>query len=119
MASFKAYPPPEIFTPVASHCNISQEVSGKRKKLQNSAMYHILYDYGHLSVNMKTLIKKERHMQIKPRDEMTRARQKVLELLDPGSFVEVGEHISARLTDFYQPDEVTESDGVITGYGTI
>lgn len=58
-------------------------------------------------------------MQIKPRDEMTRARQKVLELLDPGSFVEIGEHISARLTDFYQPDEVTESDGVITGYGTI
>jgi propionyl-CoA carboxylase beta chain len=58
-------------------------------------------------------------MNIQPRQEMTEARQKVIELLDPGSFMEMGEHVSARLTDFYQPGEVTESDGVITGYGTI
>ena len=58
-------------------------------------------------------------MNIQPRQEMTEARRKVIELLDPGSFMEMGEHVSARLTDFYQPGSVTESDGVITGYGTI
>ncbi len=32
--------------------------------------------------------------------------------------MEIGEHITARLTDFYTPEKVEASDGVITGYGT-
>ena len=58
-------------------------------------------------------------MQINPRDEKTIARSKVVDLLDPGSFMELGEHVSARITEFYQTDSATESDGVVTGYGTI
>lgn len=58
-------------------------------------------------------------MKIKEGSKNTKAYQKVLDLLDPGSFMETGEYISARLTSFYAPDEVQESDGVITGYGTI
>ena len=58
-------------------------------------------------------------MIIKEGNKSTTAYSKVLDLLDPGSFMETGEHISARLTSFYAPDEVQESDGVITGYGTI
>ena len=58
-------------------------------------------------------------MIIKDGNKSTTAYSKVLDLLDPGSFMETGEHISARLTSFYAPDEVQESDGVITGYGTI
>ena len=33
--------------------------------------------------------------------------------------MEIGEHVSARYTEFYHPDEVVESDGVVTGYGTV
>ena len=58
-------------------------------------------------------------MQINPRDEKTIARSKVTDLLDPGSFMELGEHVAARYTEFYQADSATESDGVVTGYGTI
>ena len=58
-------------------------------------------------------------MQINPRDEKTIARSKVMDLLDPGSFMELGEHIAARYTEFYKADSATESDGVVTGYGTI
>ena len=58
-------------------------------------------------------------MQIKPRDEKTIARSKAMDILDPGSFMELGEKISARFTEFYQPDTATESDGVVTGCGTI
>ena len=58
-------------------------------------------------------------MQIKPRDEKTIARSKAMNILDPGSFMELGEKISARFTEFYQPDTATESDGVVTGCGTI
>lgn len=58
-------------------------------------------------------------MQVKPSDERTTAISKVLDILDPGSFMEIGEHVSARYTEFYHPDEVVESDGVVTGYGTV
>ena len=41
-------------------------------------------------------------------------------LLDYGSFMEIGEAVTARLTDFYTPGTQDKpSDGVITGYGTI
>jgi len=58
-------------------------------------------------------------MQVKSNDERTAVRRKIADLLDAGSFMEVGEHVSARYTEFYQPDSVIESDGVVTGYGTI
>lgn len=58
-------------------------------------------------------------MKIVSSKKPTKAREKILSILDRGSFVEVGEHIAARLTSFYQEDEVEESDGVITGYGTV
>ena len=58
-------------------------------------------------------------MQVIPSDERTEALSRIAELLDPGSFMEMGEHISARFTEFYHPDSVVESDGVVTGYGTI
>jgi len=52
-------------------------------------------------------------------DERTAVISRVIELLDPGSFMEMGERVSARYTEFYHPDSVVESDGVVTGYGTI
>ncbi len=58
-------------------------------------------------------------MKIKSNGEKTQAYRRILDILDKGSFMEIGEHVSARLTSFYKPDEVEESDGVITGYGTI
>ena len=58
-------------------------------------------------------------MQVKPKDEKTAVISKIADILDPGSFMEVGEHVSARFTEFYHPDAVQESDGVVTGYGTI
>lgn len=58
-------------------------------------------------------------MEISPSVEMSVSREKIIQLLDPGSFMETGEHVSARFTEFYKPDSVMESDGVMTGYGTI
>ena len=58
-------------------------------------------------------------MQVKPKNEQTAVFTKITDILDPGSFMELGEHVSARFTEFYHPDAVQESDGVITGYGTI
>ena len=58
-------------------------------------------------------------MKVIPSDERTGVLSRVEELLDPRSFMEMGEHVSARFTEFYQPDAVLESDGVVTGYGTI
>ena len=57
-------------------------------------------------------------MIIKTKDR-TQALARIEDILDPGSFMEIGEHITAHLTSFYDPGEVTESDGVITGYGTV
>ncbi len=58
-------------------------------------------------------------MQVKPSDERTAALRKIGDILDTGSFMEIGEHVSAKFTEFYQPDSVVESDGVVTGYGTV
>lgn len=58
-------------------------------------------------------------MQVIASDEKTAVVSRITELLDPGSFMETGEHVSARYTEFYHPDSVKESDGVVTGYGTI
>ena len=58
-------------------------------------------------------------MRVIPSDEKTAAIAKVMQLLDPGSFMEMGERVSARFTEFYHPESVLESDGVVTGYGTI
>ena len=52
-------------------------------------------------------------------EERTAVVTRIMELLDPGSFMEMGEHVSARFTEFYHPDSVKESDGVVTGYGTV
>ncbi|MBR2674704.1 MAG: carboxyl transferase [Mogibacterium sp.] len=58
-------------------------------------------------------------MQVRSNDERTAVKRKIMDILDAGSFMEVGEHVSARYTEFYQPDSVVESDGVVTGYGTV
>ncbi len=58
-------------------------------------------------------------MQVKTNEERTAVVAKVAGLLDPGSFMELGEHVAVKHTEFYQPDSVIESDGVVTGYGTI
>lgn len=58
-------------------------------------------------------------MKVIASDERTAVISKITDLLDPGSFMEMGEHVSARYTEFYHPDSVMESDGVVTGYGTI
>ena len=58
-------------------------------------------------------------MKVIPSDEKTNVLSRIAELLDPGSFMEMGERVSARYTEFYHPDSVVESDGVVTGYGTI
>ena len=50
-------------------------------------------------------------MQVKSIDEKTTARSKIGDILDTGSFMEIGEHVAARFTEFYQPDSVIESDG--------
>ncbi|WP_034802201.1 carboxyl transferase domain-containing protein [Eubacterium sp. AB3007] len=58
-------------------------------------------------------------MEIKNIGKRTTAYKRILDILDKGSFMEIGEHAAARHTNFYQPGTVEESDGVITGYGTI
>ena len=58
-------------------------------------------------------------MKVKTGEERTAVHDRISELLDPGSFMEMGEHVSARYTEFYHPDSVVESDGVVTGYGTV
>lgn len=47
------------------------------------------------------------------------ARERVLYLLDEGSFEEMGVLVTHRTTDFGMDKEVYYGDGVITGYGTI
>ena len=47
------------------------------------------------------------------------ARQRIENLLDDNSFVEIGAYVKARNTDLtFRPSD-TPSDGVITGYGVI
>lgn len=47
------------------------------------------------------------------------ARKRIKALLDENSFVEIGELITARATDFNLMQKETPADGVITGYGVI
>lgn len=49
----------------------------------------------------------------------SKARQRILSLLDENSFVEIGALVTARATDFDLKPQQTPSDGVITGYGVI
>ena len=58
-------------------------------------------------------------MKVTTGEERTAVFEKITDLLDPGSFMEMGEHVAARYTEFYHPDSVEESDGVVTGYGTV
>ena len=58
-------------------------------------------------------------MIVRQRSERTEAEERIYQILDQGSFMEIGERITAKATDFCNPEEVWESDGVITGYGTI
>lgn len=47
------------------------------------------------------------------------ACNRVMALLDAGSFVEIGGAVTARATDFNMQEKDTPADGVITGYGVI
>ncbi len=47
------------------------------------------------------------------------ARERIEELLDTNSFVEVGAFVKHRSTDFNLSVKDTPADGVVTGYGTI
>jgi len=47
------------------------------------------------------------------------AGRRIIDLLDAGSFVEIGGAVTARNTDFNMQEKETPADGVITGYGVI
>ncbi|SHF28791.1 propionyl-CoA carboxylase beta chain [Flavobacterium fontis] len=47
------------------------------------------------------------------------ARERVLYLLDEGSFEEIGMLVTHRTTEFGMDKEIYYGDGVVTGYGTI
>ena len=47
------------------------------------------------------------------------ASSRIAALLDENSFVEIGQSVTARNTDFNMTEKKAPSDGVITGYGVI
>lgn len=47
------------------------------------------------------------------------AGTKITSLLDANSFVEIGQSVTARSTDFNMTEKKAPSDGVITGYGVV
>ena len=47
------------------------------------------------------------------------AGKRITSLLDANSFVEIGQSVTARSTDFNSAEKKAPSDGVITGYGVI
>ena len=49
----------------------------------------------------------------------SQASERIKALLDDNSFVEIGELVTARATDFNMKQTDTPSDGVVTGYGVI
>ena len=49
----------------------------------------------------------------------TSAINRIHELLDDTSFVEIGAYITARSTDYNMQSQETPGYGVVTGYGTI
>ena len=58
-------------------------------------------------------------MEVQDMSSSSKARQRILSLLDENSFVEIGALVTARATDFDMKPNKTPSDGVITGYGVI
>ncbi len=52
-------------------------------------------------------------------EEKMNARDRILLLADPGSFVELGARIEMRATDFGTSLQKEAGDGVITGYATV
>lgn len=48
-----------------------------------------------------------------------KAVERIYALLDERSFVEIGQAVTARSTDFQLDKVETPSDGVVTGYGLI
>ncbi len=49
----------------------------------------------------------------------SKASQRITALLDDNSFVEIGQLVTARATDFNMKPNETPSDGCVTGYGVI
>lgn len=47
------------------------------------------------------------------------ARERIFQLLDPGTFVEIDKFMTHRCTDFGMEKNKTLGDGVVTGYGKI
>lgn len=47
------------------------------------------------------------------------ARERIIDLLDPGSFVELDKLVVHRTTDFGMADNKVPGDGMVTGYGKI
>ena len=47
------------------------------------------------------------------------AAARINSLLDANSFVEIGQAVTARTTDFNMTEKKAPSDGVITGYGAV
>ena len=47
------------------------------------------------------------------------AGRRIIDLIDAGSFVEIGGAVTAWTTDFNMQEKETPADGVITGYGVI
>ena len=47
------------------------------------------------------------------------ARRRINALLDEGSFVEIGQAVTARATNFNMQQKAAPADGVVTGYGVI
>jgi propionyl-CoA carboxylase beta chain len=61
----------------------------------------------------------EKRIQTQHQKKKLTARERVLYLLDEGSFEEIGALVTHRSTDFGMENEVYLGDGVVTGYGTI
>lgn len=47
------------------------------------------------------------------------ARKRIEKLVDYGSFVEIGESITARFTDFASPKNAKDGDGIVCGYAVM
>lgn len=58
-------------------------------------------------------------MLIKEREKITKGLAEILKIMDKGSFVEIGARACDKETEIYSPEVICESDGVVTGYGTI
>lgn len=58
-------------------------------------------------------------MEIQERKAMTKGLERIYSVLDSGSFVEIGREQISTGSSIYKPDSVVESDGVITGFGTV